>query len=389
MFDVTSWFVDQLAQKTSSPKRVLTIGTSDYSSRVTKWPTVRRALNDIRSTSITIGLENADGGMNSFFENTYTLPNSAMIQFGFTHPDSGDELIPMFTGNMIDVSYQREICNVKIRDNFWDFTQKVVGANNDPVTANTIPTDILWWLITSYGELSNVASTNNPAVDYTSYLKLAESFSIDNVTCQVRFEGEKVHEAVERVAKYLDIGIWVEGNGKIMFERTTVASDSDPILSDTIETRIDVQTQRLINKQYVDFDYDVDSDYWASRVFDQSTSSVNTFGLHENAIQDDIVWFTGSASAINIAQRKVVIYSDPPRKFTIDAPPLQIYHQLSDTFRFVDSFFNVSSEVPYRATELSFNMDDGKITWTMDGASVFNPFVLDVDSLDGTLKRLI
>lgn len=389
MLDVTSWFVDQLNLQTSSPKRKLLIGTSDYSSRVTRWPTVRRTLNDLRSVTLAINLDNADGNLNTFFQNTYTLPNSTSLEFGFTHPTSGDELIPMFVGNMIDVSYTREQCSIKVRDNLWDFTQRTVGASNAPVTDDALASDILWWLITSYGGLSNVQSTSNPQVDWTSFNAMAATFSQDNTTCSVRYTGEKITEAIERAAKYLQISVWAEGDGKIYFKGVTVAGSLDPVITDTIESKIDVKSQRLVNRQFVNFDYSPDSDYWQSQVFDQSTTSVNTFGLHENLIEDDSIWFTDSATALNIAQRKVLVLADPPRTFTIDTVPKQIFHQLADTFRFVDSFFNVTSNLPYQATELNFNLDSALTTWKLDSTSVFVGFYLDVSCLDGTLERLL
>ena len=57
-YSVTSWFIDQTQLKTASPVRKFTIAGSDYSSRVVKWPSIRRAYSDIRPVNISVDLAN-------------------------------------------------------------------------------------------------------------------------------------------------------------------------------------------------------------------------------------------------------------------------------------------------------------------------------------------
>ena len=117
MAEVTSWFVDQTKLPASEPKRVFTIGTSDYSIRVKKWPKVKRTINKIEARTLTVNVINTDGELNNFFENTYTLPNCCQLKMGFTHPDSGDELISLFTGHLDEVKYKaNKTIDFKIKD---------------------------------------------------------------------------------------------------------------------------------------------------------------------------------------------------------------------------------------------------------------------------------
>lgn len=85
-YNVSSFFLKQTDLKSPILERQLTIGNSDYSSRVMKWPTIRRKWNDIRPVSLTIGLANEDQNLN-FFRNDPTAGQAAVIiKAGFKHP---------------------------------------------------------------------------------------------------------------------------------------------------------------------------------------------------------------------------------------------------------------------------------------------------------------
>lgn len=80
---VSSWFIDQTKKGASEPHRRLLIGTSDYSSRVTKWPSIKRSVTDLKSTSVNIPLANDDGNLNGFYLNTYNLPKTINLEVGY------------------------------------------------------------------------------------------------------------------------------------------------------------------------------------------------------------------------------------------------------------------------------------------------------------------
>ncbi|MHA2277530.1 MAG: hypothetical protein ACXAC2_17260, partial [Candidatus Kariarchaeaceae archaeon] len=298
----------------------------------------------------------------------------------------GDETIVIFSGFLNNVRYDQKNCELQLRDRLWDFTQRIVGESSIPVSIGAeIPTDTIWTLCTCYGGLSNVASTSNPDIDYASFQTLAAQYSGDNVTTASWFDGQKVSEAVSIIMEHTDAKVWIEGDGKLNFKGFIEISSLDTTFTDDEikKLRIDVEKQRLINTQHVDFDYSVNSDYWQSRVTDINSTSVNTFATHEDIIQSENVWYTNTVSALVVAQKKTFLLGQPPRRFTIDTDLFGLNMQIADTIRLVDSFFNITSSTGWQITEYTFASDTGDIFWELDEAVAADAFYLDVSTLDG------
>jgi len=390
-YDVTSWFQQQLETRSSEPKRVFTIGTSDYSERVNRWPKFKRTANEIKSIKIDVPLTNADGHFNMFHEQTYSMVQTCTLQIGFTHPTSGDELITIFTGHLKNVKYSKKDCILRLRDRMWDFAQRKVGDSDAHVDiGSTIPSDIAWTLCTCYGGLSNVASTSNPDIEYDDFLAWAEQFSADSVLMTANYQGMKITKGLTKLAAMTDSAIWIEGDGKLRFKRFSEADSLDITFTHDEYThlQIDVESLRVVNKQYVGINYAVESDYWQHTILDQNTSSVNTFGAHENILRDESVWYVDSGAAINLAQRKTMLLEHPPKKFELGASLFGLNRQIGETIRLVDSFYNITSASGWRFVEIDFNMDKGQNKFILDEAATIPAFYLDVSNLDGSDRLL-
>lgn len=394
MYDVTSWFQAQMVDEwTTSPKRILEVGNSDYSDYVVKWPKIKRTGERILSTRLTIPLENVSGDLNDFYTNTYTIPLSGaprdvVLKMGFTHPDSGDELVTLFTGALKNVKYvdSQKQCHLKVYDKLWELTNRKVGDSDAPVSFSAeLPSDIAWTLLACYGGLVDSQDNANEDIDWAVFQEWAIAFSADNVDVDAYYDGQKVTEAIERLCKMTDSIVWVEGDGKLNFRRFEEASSLDLTITEDeySEFGIDVETLRLVNKQWVYWNYSIDSDYFASKVFNESSVSVDSFGLHEAVLEDESIWFTDSVDALTIAQRKTLLLDAPPRRFKITTDLYAMRAQLGETIRLVNDFYNVDSSQGWRMTELGIDMDTGRIDIETDEATTANAFYLDVSCLDG------
>ena len=380
-YSVSSSFLSQIEGRNWSPVRYFKIGTSDYTSRITKFPTVKRISNEIKSVDINVPLANADGALNHFYEQTYTIPATCTIEIGIE-----GEVIKIYTGHLKNVQYSNEKCTLKIKDKIWDFTNRKVGASDAHVDiGSTIPSDIAWTLSTCYGGMSNIASTSNPDIDYSSFLVWAEQFSSDNLLMSANYKGMKVVEALGRLGIMTDSSIWVEGNGKLNFARFTEPSSLDITITadENLDVVIDVETLRLVNKHYTSFNYSVGSNYWQSTVYTQDSTSVDSFGLHEEALMDESIWHVDSVSALGLSQRKVNLLRSPPKRFEIITGLYGIQRQISETVRLVDSFYGVTSASGWRLVGNYYDTDRGIITRYLDEATVMNGFYLDASDLDG------
>lgn len=391
-YSVTSWFYEQQLSKVTSPLRVFTIGGSDYSSRVMRWPSFNRTAKEIIASRATITLDNADGAMNLFHERLWTFPDTCSVKWGYNHVTSGAEYLTLFSGDIKEVEYSDKECKIHLRDRLWSLTEKKCGDSDLVVTfSHQIPSDIAWTLCTCYGELSTIQSTANPHIDWTSFQGWAAIFSADSVLMSARYDGVKVSEAIRRLADMTDSAIWQDGDGKIYFKQYTEPSSLDFVITrdEQINLQIKIDGLFLVNKAWVYGNYAPDSDYWQINAFAIDTTGVNTYGLHEYIYKDDICWFVNSVSALNLATRKVRQYRYPPKKFIVECPVVGLHRQLGETVRLVEPFYNISSTTGWRFDEIEINVDEGTCKYSMNEAIAGNGFYLDIDELDTALDRFL
>lgn len=390
----SSWFIEQTKAKESDPVVRFTMAGSDHSSRVIKWPTIRRDAEKFTPLNIGIQLSNADGLYNSFYSQIYTINTSCSIDVGFTHPTSGYEYVRVYTGKVQKVSYPDQAnISLSLYDKIYDLSQIKVGQSDAPASfTSQIPSDIAWTLCTSYGNFSSTQSSANLDIDYESFQKWSASFSQDNVVATAIFKGTKVTEALAAVADHTDSYVWVDGWGKIVFERFTENSSTDFTLEEGqySSIKMNIDNTRVVNRQYVSYNYSISSDYWQNQLSAVNTTSVNSFGVQDNIFESSKIWYTNSSHASNIANRRVSRWGTPPRNFEIDVPLFGIDRKPIDMIRFVNSFFTVTSATGWRisAQEVTLDPKKIKVRYKTNEGFVANAFYLDVSELDGDHKLL-
>lgn len=383
---VSSWFVEQALKKfPDNIKRKFLLGTSDYSNYVMKWPSFKNEWNKLRPTQLTIQLANEDKTFNFLKENKLVLNSTSEIQFGFTHPQSGDELISLFIGKTDTVKYSSELVDITIMDKFKQLTERVVGSSDVPVEyvgSNYLPADIAWWLITSYGGFSTVKSSSNPDIDYDAWLTWWNVFSADSVFMNASFDGQKINECLRKIGRHTYSALFVHGN-RITFNRFTLADTYVNSFNDSsiIDLSLEFSGNDIINKQYIFADYDQTSDYHQTTVFDQDLTSINSYGLRENNEKDDSIWYVGSGPALNAAQRVLTVQKEPYDKIEFEAPLIGILRLIGETVTVVDTFHGIDGS--YRVMQEQFDTDKGLITINADRSQVFGAFILDTSTLDG------
>lgn len=301
----------------------------------------------------------------------------------------GTEAIDLYTGEINKISYTENDCVIKTRDKMWDFAKKVVGESNNqvkiPPTSQYLISDIAWTLCTCYGELDSTQDSSNPDIDYEAFAEWAEQFSVDNVFAQTNYDGTKIISALTSLARMSDSSIWIEGNGKLCFKKFLEAgSECEVFMNDRMGNLcVDIDMDRLVNKHWVYFDYSTDSDYWQSGVINVHSTSVNTFGLHEEVLKEESIWYVTSVSALSIAARKGERYHYPNRKFKFNTGLFGIYTQIGDTVRLVNSFYDLTSGQGWTVDAVTYDMDKLKNEYRMDESLVLDAFFLDVSTLDG------
>ena len=384
-FDVTSWFMAQAEGKVSEPKRVFTIGTSDYSDRVVSWPSIKKKWDDPRAVTVSMRLMNQDKALNVFYSDPTQMRNNCVLKMGFTHPTSGDELVTLFAGTVRTVSMNKGNLTLGIRDKWKQFSELAVGDNDTPVVfsgATFFPHDLVWTIVTCYGEFSSVASTSNPDVDYQSFLDWASVFSADNVQMDGRFDGQKTTEALRSIARSTDSAIYIEED-KLVFKRFTLIDSNTSSLSaaNVSDDTVMIDDGKIFNRQRVRAAYDPSSETYGIEVLDVDTVSVNSFGPRDNTIEDENVWYVNSQSALNLAQRIIFAQAGAVQMFKVDTNLTSLPRQIGETIALSNDFFSVDQN--WRIMESNLSMQSGKITLSLERNRLVNPFILDSSTLDG------
>ena len=384
-YSVTSWFIDQCAATVPTVKNQFLIGTSDYSDYVLSWPSINVQWNNIKPLSVTINLANDGQVFNFIKEDKTNLRTTCYLKTGFTHPTSGDEFVTLHSGTITRISYDSGKCAITVTDKLKQLSERVIGSTNSPVVMSSttqLPSDLAWWLCTSYGGLSSIQSTSNPDIDYSSWLSWAAVFSADSVNVGARFEGKKVLEGLRSIGRHTRSAIFMS-NGKLTFNRfTTINTNITSVNADYIlGSTLSIADDDIINKQYVQANYIPSSDYWTITVFDARTSSINSYGLRENMERDESFWYVSSANAINLAQREMFTNGVPIERYEVTTQLKTLPILIGETIVAIDDHLSVAAG--WRMMEKTIDMNTFKIKAKIDGSQINTPFTLDVSALDG------
>lgn len=379
-YSVSSSFVDGVSSNCFAPLRKFTIGTSDYSAFVAKWPKIKRQWNQIRPKDMTLTVANEDKTFNFMLADKTFLNTQCKVELGITHAVGSEETIEMFSGTIEKLSFSRGAVAVTLMDKTKPFAEKLIGTNDNPVDytgSNYLVSDLAWYVCTSHGGFSAVESTSNPDIDYSSFLEWSAIFSDNNVLVHALYDGVKVADALQRLGRYTDSSI-IEEDGKLRFYRWTEASSDQVVLDNAqiMDASLLIDDAEILNRQYVYGDYDVNSNYWKIAAFDQNTSSVNSFGLHTELLRDRTIWYVDSQSTLNMAQRLIFTNAEPYEQYKVKTTLAPVYQQIGDTIKITDNQLDEFGGA-FRLMGYELNLDTLSMSIDLDNSRFSDAFRLD------------
>lgn len=390
-YQVTSWFMDQLDLPSSEPKRVFYIGASDYSNYVMRWPTIRREWDQVYAARITIDLQNDNNELSFFKSAPVTITSSCSLKLGFTHPQSGDELITLFSGRIQSVRFKKGKLTLGLQDKIKVFNETQLGTQDAPVTfTNTdyFPSEIAWTIATSYGGLSAIQSDSNPDIDYASYTSWHAVFTADFIYMRAEFQDKKIRSAMRSLAQMTHSAIYVE-NDKLFFKRFTEVDSGNVtyVSNDHIDdVSLELDDKDLVNRMSVYGSYQVTSRTWGIQTLTIDTVSVNSYGPYDNQIKDENIWYVESRGCTNLGERLIVTEGVPAENYNMETDLFPFARQIGETLIFTDSYFNITSSDNWRLMGYQLSMETGKMTLNVSRNLVLTPFILD-DSYYGILGQ--
>lgn len=383
IYDVSSAFIDKCLSNAISMRRRLWIGSDSHADNVITWPSIRRDGLDTKFTEASVTLSNHDGTFDHYRTEPWRLGRTCRLEVGVEFTTSSYEYINVFEGSISNLSYGRNGTEItlKLANKFKQLGERVAGTATAPYTASSIPSEIAWSLVTSYGGLSSVASTSNPDIDYASFLSWAQVFSTDNLTVDVSFDGTKTHTALRKLLRVTDSAV-VDENGKLRFYRWGSVNSGDAFEipeSGTIGGTCIIEDRDIVNTQIVNIGYNVGSGTYSAVVNAADSTSVNTYGLREDIEEDRNVWYTTSADGLNLAQRMVSFKKDPLAEFRINTGLQALGRQVGETVKVTHNKIGMAGDVML-ITGYEFDMQSCEFTLDLRQGYTQNFFILDSSS---------
>lgn len=390
-YDVSSGFLSEIVKSDPTIVRKFTIGTSDYSEFVTKWPTIKRRWNLIKPQNTTLALANHTGDLNFIQEDVANLGTSveAVVAMGVQYAVGSEETLDLFTGIIGKASYKDALCNLTLYDKVKFFSDLVIGTNTDPIdltTSNFSVGCMGWTFATDYGGLSDIRSTSNPDIDYASFVEWASVFSSANTFVKGFFTGQRVTELFRKLGRLTHSSIVVENN-KLVFNRFSTSSTApyDPGSQAQMNQASIIDERRIRNTAVVLADYDITSRYFKISISDKDAASVNSFGNHQLIESDNALWFVDSVSALDLAQRLLSVDKLPYLDWTVGFGLQPLPKQIGDTILLEDPVLGKSGETA-RIMEYAIDMERAQIKIFADASQLQTFFVLD-DPTNGLLDQ--
>ncbi len=387
---VSSDFLAEIETKNPLVARKFTIGDSDYTDFVTRWPKITKKWNDIRPLNIAITLSNEDQTFDFFIDEPYKMANETKIEFGVpwsVESAAGtDEYLTLHEGKISNVKYGKSNCTLSVVDKIKPFAERVLGDEDTPLDytgSDYLPSDLAWYWATSYGGLDTTKSTANTDIDYDDFSAWAEVFSSSSILARAYFKGTKLNEAFRKLGRITRSSIYVE-DGKLRFARytettsITLALGEDPI----IDIKGIIDDKAIVNKHITFGDYNVNSETYSVVTNDEDTTSVNTYGLRELIEKDANVWYVNSDSTLDLSQRIVLTQKNPYLQLKLKTTAAPITRFIGDLITFQFDKLGIGSGASKRIMEYGFDLNNITMDLMVDDSQIVDIFRLDQGQLD-------
>lgn len=295
------------------------------------------------------------------------------------------EIVDIFQGVTDNVSYRDTSVSVSISDKFKQLSERVVGTSDVPVNftgSSYLPSDLAWWLCTSYGGYSAIESASNPDIDYEAFANWANIFSDSGIYMEALFDGQKVTECLRKIGRMTRSAIHV-ANNKVDFHRFSLADTNQCDVGEDCLTKfeLNVDDSNMVNRQYVFADYLPSSDFFQISAVDASTASVNSFGVKEDIEQDKNVWYVDSVGALDLIQRILLVRGIPYDQVKVTTGMKGLVREVGETVSIIWPHLNVAAG--YRIMSHDMDLENMQATMMTDRSQLLPGFILDTSSLNG------
>ena len=408
--DASSLFVSKnLSTNPSSIVRKFMYNNSNFSERVTKFPTIKRSYRNVIAQAFSIELENGSQLMNDLIENKTQFKKHGEVMYGYQATANSVDALCLGGGFLITADYDNSVVKLNFKNRMDALAKTKVSLDVTSKTGVSYvgseynPADITWDVLTSnsFGaQLDSVKSYTNAQIHYDSWKAWYDTLDSENITLNGFFSADTSYQKVlKAMAELTDSAIYVEADNKIYFRRQLVGVNSyagTVLDSDIIKLRTSGDADDMCNEYVVPTSYTISNNTIVNtpkaRLAHINTASVNSFGKVSAEPTTNILWYTNSANANNLAQRVVARRREPEVSLKVTTPIKYLQQQLGDLVYVTASEIGLQDQ-PYTLVAETINVERQEMTLDLsigNGIAVANMKVFTLgDSTLGTLDNTV
>ena len=365
--NVSSWFIEQARAPVSSPIRRFTIGGSDYSSTVIRWPSLGSKAGTIDLGTTVVVLGNVDNALSFFVGCDHFLTTSCEITLGFSHPDSGEEAISLFMGTPSNLVFARDgkELRIQLQGKTKRLTDTSLGTEAesggvDFTNSAYYPSDLAWTLITCYGQMSSLESDANPDVQYSEWADWQDSNRIRDIRVKAYLKGERIFQVLNTLAT-MDGRIISFQNGKLRFRDPFVSFNPEHPsfpLESILDLSVSLDPERITNHFFVEADYDPETSRFITQFSQVNSASQAVFGKRSGRFSSRGVWFSSARDAQYLVEDRLRFGARPLPEVHVKVPLGGVLELTpGDVVSLTHSGFGWAGRL-FRVVEQSLNLDN-------------------------------
>lgn len=314
-------FEDNVKAETSNPRIRFVLDDTIYDDLVLGVSSISQDAN-ITSGFVNVKLSNVDGSW-STYRGSDLMGKLCRVGLYFS-PITAIGLLYLFTGTIEDVTFNGAEVNLQLRDKMAPMLKKGLGSGQATVDYYSTwysPADLVWDILTEYGELSNLKDDANPDIDYSSWSTWDSDTSDKNYQLMARFTGDTIQSALSEIAYLTNSLIWVDGEGKIQFAMFSPPYTGDDYFDhdNCVTIDLSVSRQDIINDVRVRYGFSVDNDIWENSTNDIDSGSISEHGRRQVVIEGKEVWHYTLQSAVSFRDDFLDIWASAQERLMMKA----------------------------------------------------------------------
>lgn len=408
--DASSLFVSH--NTSTNPRsivRMFMYANSSFSPRVTKFPTIKRSYKKVVAQGFTIEVENASQLMNTFIEDRTKFRQQGMIEYGYQATASSADVICLGGGSLEGADYDNSKAKLTFKNRMDNLSKLKISLDVTSKTGVSYvgseynPADITWDILTSnsFGaQFNSVKSYTNAQIHYDSWKSWYDTLDSENITLNGFFSADTTYQkALQAMAEMTDSAIYVEADNRIFFRRNLVGVNSfsaEVQDVDILKLSATGKADDMCNEYVVPTSYTISNNTIVNtpkaRLAHINAASVNSYGKVSREPSTNILWYTNSANANNLAQRIVARRREPEIALKITTPIKYLQQQLGDLIYVTASEIGLQDQ-PYTLIGETINVENQTMQLDLsvgNGIAVANMSVFTLgDSTLGTLDNTV